>query len=84
MTDNNPVTGDRRHAERHRNYALYFTIAVQIIATVWGAATLNATVGQLRESVRNQGDLNANLVTVVTDIKVDVAILKDREARKSK
>lgn len=69
--------------ERHRNYALYFTIAVQIIATIWGAATLTATVSQLRESVHNQGELNASLASAVTDIKVDVAILKDRQLRKA-
>lgn len=81
--DKNPVSGDRRSGERGRNYALYFTIAVQILATVWAAATLNATVVQLRDTVKGQGELNATLALAVSDIKVDVAVLKDRQLRKA-
>lgn len=82
MSDHaNVLAGDRRHAERHRNYALYFTIAIQIIATVWGAATLTATVVQLRESVVSTGRVQAALATAVTNIQIDVAVLKDREQR---
>lgn len=88
MPEETSTIGERRlderhriHTERQRNYALYFTIALQIIATVWGAASLAATVGQLRESVRGQSVLNATFTKSISDVTIDVAVIKDRESR---
>jgi hypothetical protein len=68
------VTGERRSHAAIQLVALYITILVNVVAMVWGAATLTAEVSQLREEV-------TPLVADVYKLKVEQAIRIDRELR---
>lgn len=68
------ITGERRTAGSVQIIALYVTILINVVAIVWGAATLSAEVTSLRETVKP-------LVGDVTELKIANAIRQDRESR---
>ncbi len=68
--------GDRRHSNNVQTLALYITVLANVIALAWAAATITAQVGTIRETLRP-------LVSDVAQLKIDDAIQRDRESRRT-
>lgn len=80
------MSGDDNGVNRRRvetkDVLVYVTLLFQIAALVWGAATLNASVIQLKEATQ---ELRATLSVIsnhVSDLDARTRILEDRGTRR--
>jgi hypothetical protein len=72
---------DRRRSNNVAVFALVFTLLTNIVALVWGAATLNATVGHLTNTVQGQAVLQAATTAQVNQLNTRMGIVEDRTLR---
>jgi hypothetical protein len=75
---------DRRRQNNVAVIALVVTLLTNVLALVWGAATLNATVNNLLDTVRNQGELQASTTLQVQNLNIRMGIVEDRSLRNTR
>lgn len=76
-----PEAIDRRRSNNLAILALIVTLLTNVIALVWGAATLNSTVGHLSRGLENQASLQAATTLQVNQLNTRMGIVEDRSLR---
>lgn len=79
-----PDAVDRRRANNFALIALVVTLMTNVIALVWGAATLNATVGNLANSMDTQAGVLSSVVSQVNQLNNRMGIVEDRSNRSAR